>query len=94
MVHSFKFAGAEAPAYFVWDIESGSLHNVDYGAFLCIKKRFSLEMSEDEIADFSKSPETTVKEIFEEIEAIVKEGVLDAKTPREVEDYKKEADHI
>lgn len=94
MVHAFKFAGADAPAYFVWDIESGSLHNVDYGAFLCIKKRFALEMSEGEVSDFSEIPESTVKEILDEIEVMVEEGVLDAKTPHEVETYKKEADHI
>lgn len=94
MVHAFKFAGAKAPAYFVWDIESGSLHNVDYAAFLCIKNRFALEMNDAEQADFSKIPDTEVSEINGEIQAMVDEGVLDAKTPEEVANYKKTADHI
>ena len=34
MVHCFTYTHKGNPLYFVWDVESGSLHNVDEAAFL------------------------------------------------------------
>ena len=37
MVHCFTYTHKGNPLYFVWDVESGSLHNVDEAAFLVSK---------------------------------------------------------
>ena len=36
MVHTFKFSYSGKEYYFVWDVESGSLHNVDRVAFVIL----------------------------------------------------------
>lgn len=41
MVHCFTYTHKGNPLYFVWDVESGSLHNVDEAAFLVSKKDIS-----------------------------------------------------
>ena len=77
MVHTFTYKHNGNPLYFLWDIESGSLLNVDYVAFLCAKKKYSLEMTEQELKDLSVI--TNENEILEEIEELEREGVLNAK---------------
>ena len=41
MVHCFTYTHKGNPLYFVWDVESGSLHTVDEAAFLVSKKKIS-----------------------------------------------------
>ena len=56
MVHAFKFDYHDKAYHFVWDNESGSLHNVDYVAFLYAKKKYAKLTDSKEIADFSVFP--------------------------------------
>ena len=55
MVHCFTYTHKGNPLYFVWDVESGSLHNVDEAAFLVSKKRYQ-QLSDDENKRFLKTP--------------------------------------
>lgn len=64
----------------MWDIESGSLHHVDYPAFLCAKRRFSSLTGEEEVA-FAALPQAEILEISGELDALVAEGSLDAPKP-------------
>jgi uncharacterized protein len=64
----------------MWDIESGSLHHVDYPAFLYAKKRFSSLAPEEEAA-YASLPEKEIREIQEEFEILIQEGSLDAPPP-------------
>ena len=50
MVHSFKYTYGK-DYYFLWDVESGSLLDVDYVAFLCAKKRYGEKFNEQEEKD-------------------------------------------
>ena len=45
MVHTFKFSYSGKEYYFVWDVESGSLHNVDRVAFLIVNKIYDVRRS-------------------------------------------------
>ncbi len=78
MTHSFSFKYHERVYYFVWDKESGSLHNVDYVAFLVVKNRFGEQMSDQEKADFAQLDKTLVDEINAELDVLVADGVLDS----------------
>jgi len=64
----------------LWDIESGSLHHVDYPAFLCAKHRFLTLTGEEETAFLALSQEEK-EEISAELDALVAEGSLDAPPP-------------
>ncbi len=89
MVHTFKYKHKSNILYFLWDIESGSLHSVDYVAFLCARKRYNLDMSQEEIADYSKIPDSTVSEIFEEFAELEADGALNA--PPAIKSFHKNA---
>ena len=60
MVHCFTYTHKGNPLYFVWDVESGSLHNVDEAAFLVSKKRYQ-QLSDDENERFLKLSESDLK---------------------------------
>ncbi|MDD3947712.1 MAG: thioether cross-link-forming SCIFF peptide maturase [Clostridia bacterium] len=81
MVHTFTFHYKSKPFHFLWDIESGSLHHVDYAAFLCAKERFGLEKNEKEQADYTAIPIVEKNEIMTELDTLVAEGSLDAPHP-------------
>lgn len=49
MVHIFDYKYKGNTLYFLWDIESGSLHQVNYVAFLYAKKRYNKFLSDEEI---------------------------------------------
>ncbi len=78
MTHSFSFNYHERAYYFVWDKESGSLHNVDYVAFLVVKNRFGENMTDHEKDDFSKLDSATIAEVNAELDILVEQGVLDS----------------
>lgn len=86
MVHTFVYRHKGNPLYFVWDIESGSLYNVDDVAFLCAKKRYGLLSAEEEKA-FSDSDKLDVSEINASFDELEGEGALNA--PPLIKEFKK-----
>ena len=78
MTHSFSFTYHNRAYYFMWDSESGSLHNVDFVTFLIAKDRFEHDLDEDQLKALKSIDEKEVKEINEELDELVKEGVLDS----------------
>lgn len=81
MVHSFQYSYKGEPFYFLWDIESGSLHNVDYAAFLLAKQRFCLDPDAAERQAIAAIPPEVQSEINAELDTLVQEGSLDAPRP-------------
>ncbi len=79
MVHTFTYKHNGSPLYFLWDIESGSLLNVDYVAFLCAKDRYNGKLTELEAQDFAGLDKSIIDEIKGDFIELEKEGVLDAK---------------
>ena len=72
MVHCFTYTHKGNPLYFVWDVESGSLHNVDEAAFLVSKKRYQ-QLSDDENERFLKLSESDLEEIDAELDLLEKD---------------------
>jgi len=73
MVHAFSFCYHDRAYHFIWDNESGSLHNVDYVAFLYAKKRYGQAMSQQENSDYNRidaSELNCIKEEFDELESM------------------------
>ena len=66
MVHTFEYSYEGKPYYFLWDVESGSLLEVDYVAFLCVKKRYNISLSSKEDLDFASVDAATISEINED----------------------------
>ncbi|MFW5780569.1 MAG: thioether cross-link-forming SCIFF peptide maturase [Bacillota bacterium] len=73
MVHYLEHNYCNQNYYFLFDVESGSLHNVDYVAFLCAKKRYGEPLNDREVLDFENIPIKIKEEIsnsFDEMENI------------------------
>lgn len=81
MVKVFKSNISDTERYFLYDIESGSLHNVDYATFLLAKFRYET-LSEKEAIEIESLDSAMRSEIISEIEELEKEGVLNS--PQEV----------
>lgn len=80
MVHSFSFTYKNNPTYFLWDIEGGSLHVIDRTAFLVCKQKYEpQDLSESDRQEYLSLNESDVKEIEEELDALVQEGLLAVK---------------
>ncbi|HKL93752.1 MAG TPA: thioether cross-link-forming SCIFF peptide maturase [Clostridia bacterium] len=79
MVKAFKSNLSENERYFLYDIESGSLHDVDYATFLLAKFRYDI-LDEIEADAFSKLDGAVVQEVKLEIEEMEKEGLLNSPT--------------
>ncbi|MCR4662161.1 MAG: thioether cross-link-forming SCIFF peptide maturase, partial [Clostridia bacterium] len=77
--------------YFIWDVESGSLLNVDSIAFLCAKKRYE-QLSSDEIIEFNKLNPKDIKEIEEEFIELENQNKLNAKP--QITSFKKNLNEI
>lgn len=78
MVHAFKFAYRGKAYHFLWDNESGSLHNVDKVAFLYAKKRYGQTLEDKEEEEFLSIAEEDIKELGEEFDELEKSGVLNS----------------
>lgn len=78
MVHAFKFAYRGKAYHFLWDNESGSLHNVDKVAFLYAKKRYGQAFEDKEEEEFSSIADEDIKELDEEFDELEKSGVLNS----------------
>lgn len=78
MVHAFKFAYRGKAYHFLWDNESGSLHNVDKVAFLYAKKRYGQAFEDKEEEEFLSIAEDDINELGEEFDELEKSGVLNS----------------
>ena len=92
MVHTFKFPYENKMYYFLWDVESGSLLQVDKVAFLCAKKKFNKELTDGEVKEISSIDSSIIEEIFAEYDELEKEGALNS-LPL-VKTFKKNAEEI
>lgn len=78
MVHAFKFAYRGKAYHFLWDNESGSLHNVDKVAFLYAKKRYGQAFEDKEEEEFLSIAEDDINELGEEFDELENSGVLNS----------------
>ena len=92
MVHTFKYTYRDNNFYFLWDVESGSLLDVDYVAFLCAKKRYNVDFTPNEENDFLITDYDTVLEINHDFDELEKNGILNS--PPLVNHFKKNATEI
>ena len=79
MVHSFVFRHKGEPLYFLWDIESGSLYNVDHVAFLCARSRYGTLTDDADKSAFAALGEREKSEAVAELESLEADGALNAK---------------
>lgn len=77
MVHCFKYNHKGRDYHFLWDVESGSLHNVDKDAYLVAKHKYG-SLDDFESQEFEKLSFDIVCEIQAEFEELEKEGGLNA----------------
>ena len=77
MTRPFSFIYKNRAYYFIWDSESGSLHNVDNVTFLVAKQRFD-KLNEEELSQFNKISKEEVNEINLELDALVEAKVLNS----------------
>lgn len=78
MVHTFSHTYKDKTYYFMWDVESGSLSLLDNVAFLCAKKQFSDNLSEEENIEYQNISEHTKQEIFDNFAILEQNGELNA----------------
>jgi len=71
MIHAFKYSRK----YYLWDSESGSLHQADYAAYL-ICKEMTDSLKGDEITDYESLDNNLINEIKEEIISLEKSGLI------------------
>ena len=72
MVHCFKYNHKGRDYHFLWDVESGSLHNIDKSAYLVAKNKYGI-LDNLELQDFKALPADMVEEIqseFAELESM------------------------
>lgn len=79
MVHFFSYNHNGKEHHFLWDIESGSLHNVDRQAYLVAKDIYG-SLDNDEKKEFSDIDDNTRKEITGELRELEACGFLMSKT--------------
>lgn len=77
MVHCFKYNHKGREYHFLWDVESGSLHNVDKSAYLVAKDRYS-ELEGDEVQAFADIPNKLTEEIQAEFLELENSGCLNS----------------
>lgn len=82
MVHCFSYVRKGSPRYFLWDVESGSLHNADKAAFLVCKNKYGT-LSPDEKEEFERLGSKEIGEISAELSELETEGLLNAPENRE-----------
>ncbi len=72
MVHCFKYNHKGRDYHFLWDVESGSLHNIDKSAYLVAKNKYGI-LDNMELQDFKALPADMIDEIqseFAELESM------------------------
>jgi len=91
MVHAFSFA-EQVKHYFLWDVESGSLHKVDYLTFLCAKDRYDLLLAAKESEFLASKQGKQVVERNKEFSQAEAEGILN--TPCATSEFVREHKYI
>ena len=86
MVHFFSYNHKGRDYHFIWDVESGSLHNVDRDAFLVGKHLYST-LDEAEEREFALMDNSLVSEITGELRELEAHGFLMSK-PLTYQDHK------
>ena len=86
MVHFFTYNHKGRDYHFMWDVESGSLHNVDRTAFLVAKNLYS-SLDEREKSDFANLDKDTIEEITTDLRELESQGFLMSK-PLDYPDHK------
>lgn len=76
MVHAFRFDYHGNKYHFLWDNESGSLHNVDRVAFLYAKKRYGQALIDEEEKEFSSIPQIELQELQQEFDELENAGAI------------------
>ena len=79
MVHTFEFKYLDKVHYFAWDVESGSLHNVDYVAFLIARKLYDTQpLTPRQQSDLLAVDSKEYDDIAAELEQLKEEGCFDS----------------
>lgn len=79
MMHAFKYSRKDSNYYFLWDIEGGSLHNVDYAVFLIVKAKLNT-LNNEELIDYNNLDNEVVVEIQDELLSLEKSGLINMPT--------------
>ena len=75
MVHLFKYNHKGKDYHFLWDVESGSLHNIDKDAYLVAKDKYA-KLSQNEEKEFLALENGLKSEIRAELEQMESEGSI------------------
>jgi uncharacterized protein len=80
MVYAFKYSLRGKPFYFLWDIESGSLHMADYPAYLVCGNKNN-KLNEEERRDYNSLDGAQISEISEELISLEQSGLINMPAP-------------
>ena len=77
MVYCFTSDVSGKTEYFLYDVESGSLHNVDKSAYLVAKQKYS-SLTDEEFLSYGLLTKAETEEIDSELSELEKQGVLNS----------------
>ncbi len=77
MVYCFTSDVSGKTEYFLYDVESGSLHNVDKSAYLVAKQKYS-SLTDEEFLSYGLLTEAETEEIDSELSELERQGVLNS----------------
>ena len=77
MVYCFTSDVSGNTEYFLYDVESGSLHSVDKSAYLVAKQKYS-SPTDEEFLSYGLLPKSEIEEIEAELCELEKQGVLNS----------------
>lgn len=80
MVHTFSYAHKGRNYHFLWDAESGSLHNIDRPAYLVAKERYS-ELDDAQRIEYKGLDNALIDEINAEFSALEETNQLNTPAP-------------
>lgn len=80
MVHVFKYRRKDKVFHFLWDIESGSLHNVDNIAYIVAKNKYGV-LDDSEAEEYARLDKALIDEINAEFCELEKTGSLNTPEP-------------
>lgn len=83
MVHAFRYNHKGKLCHFLWDVESGSLHNVDSNAYLVAKRRYGV-LNNDEQSEYNSIDNALIEEIEAEFCVLEKEGCINTEDFNEI----------
>lgn len=75
MVYCFTSDVSGKTEYFLYDVESGSLHNVDKSAYLVAKQKYS-SLTDEEFLSYGLLTKAETEEIDSELSELERQGVL------------------